>query len=90
MQSVASNFNISVFTLAYQVTNYHVVAKLAGDGSASHRCKVFYWYLALLSTKYTLMTNHLLFFPFKHFLPDGFCRCFWRILVAKVTQRKGG
>ncbi|ONM62887.1 Protease Do-like 5 chloroplastic [Zea mays] len=23
------------------VTNYHVVAKLAGDGSASHRCKVF-------------------------------------------------
>ncbi|KAL6622661.1 hypothetical protein ACP70R_032540 [Stipagrostis hirtigluma subsp. patula] len=24
------------------VTNYHVVAKLAGDGSASHRCKVFF------------------------------------------------
>ncbi|TVU49021.1 hypothetical protein EJB05_00312, partial [Eragrostis curvula] len=23
------------------VTNYHVVAKLAGDGAASHRCKVF-------------------------------------------------
>ncbi|XP_066355552.1 protease Do-like 5, chloroplastic [Miscanthus floridulus] len=23
------------------VTNYHVVAKLAGDGSTSHRCKVF-------------------------------------------------
>lgn len=25
----------------HQVTNYHVVAKLAGDGSESHRCKVF-------------------------------------------------
>ncbi|CAN6329913.1 unnamed protein product [Urochloa humidicola] len=24
------------------VTNYHVVAKLAGDGSAFHRCKVFF------------------------------------------------
>ncbi|KAK3137034.1 hypothetical protein QOZ80_5BG0446780 [Eleusine coracana subsp. coracana] len=24
------------------VTNYHVVAKLAGDGAASHRCKVFF------------------------------------------------
>ncbi|KAF7056672.1 hypothetical protein CFC21_064055 [Triticum aestivum] len=28
-------------SLGHIVTNYHVVAKLAGDGSESHRCKVF-------------------------------------------------
>ncbi|EMS52119.1 Protease Do-like 5, chloroplastic [Triticum urartu] len=28
-------------TVSDVVTNYHVVAKLAGDGSESHRCKVF-------------------------------------------------
>uniref|UniRef100_A0A0D9Y1H4 Protease Do-like 5, chloroplastic n=1 Tax=Leersia perrieri TaxID=77586 RepID=A0A0D9Y1H4_9ORYZ len=28
-------------TAGHIVTNYHVVAKLAGDGSAFHRCKVF-------------------------------------------------
>ena len=78
-----------MFTLAHQVTNYHVVAKLAGDGSASHRCKVGYWYLALLSTKYTLIMIYLLVYSLQPFL-DGFCRCFWRILVAKVTQKKGG
>jgi uncharacterized membrane protein YuzA (DUF378 family) len=61
--SVALNFNL-IGALVHQVTNYHVVAKLAGDGSVSHYCKVAFLSHALSSANYTLMMILLLIYAF--------------------------
>jgi hypothetical protein len=62
MQSVVEISNW-LFTLLHQVTNYHVVAKLAGDGSESHRCKV-------LPFNFTIYSLNIMLLPFVAFLVE--------------------